>query len=420
MKGPGGKGENGLSSTGTATRTQPLSLRVTGRMADGTEFRDQVPVLGFRDYWYPACGVRELSRRRPHRVRLLGDAICLVKSTDKVVALADRCPHRGAPLSAGRCHVEGTVSCPYHGWTFDGAGRCVAALGEGPNSTAALTSTVRTYPTVVLKGIVFVWPGDGPPTKPELDLPPELSDDSVIFHDAVVWKANWRPALENLNDHHVFYVHRNSIQALMQPLRKMSYQGSRAVITGGGVHLSSYSDGTAADRPAQELYPHLGALWPRTNYRRTWAPLFATRPLAWLWRLGDGRSYSSEMVGYHGNDEWDIGPHMPGMQRINGGSGLFTRWCVPVDEHTTNEFYLWATRVHGKKHMAAERVKYEIAHKWLRNRNLGLQDGRILAQVPYDAPERLTAWDVETIGWRRLAILSAQHGGRQHGEIGRI
>jgi hypothetical protein len=134
--------------------------------------------------------------------------------------------------------------------------------------------------------------------------------------------------------------------------------------------------------------------------------------LAWIWRLGDAANYPEPMRGYHDDPEWDMGPHMPGMQRINGGSGLFTRWCVPIDLTTTREFYLWATRPKTKRAELWEQVTYPFVQRFLRNRNLGLQDGRVLARVPFDAPERLTQFDLETIGWRRLAILSARYGGR--------
>lgn len=401
--------------TGSPARHEvAASIPVSGR--PGSDPRDQIPALGFPEYWYPACGDREVRRRRPHRAQLLGDELCLFRTKTGVAAVADLCPHRGARLSGGSCHYNGTVSCPYHGWTFDETGACIAALSEGPDSPAPLRSRVRTYPTVVLKGVVFVWMGETPPADPATDLPPELTDDSLIFHDSTTWHANWRPALENLNDNHVFYVHRNSIQMLMRPLGKVSFRGARAVISGGGVHLTAYSDGSETSRPVREYFPALEGYWPRTNMRRIWAGLFRTRPFAWLWRLGDAADYPRSPGNYHASDEWNMGPHMPGMQRINGGSCLYTRWCVPIDADNTREFYFLAVRPGSRLANAWERAKYPLAQRLLRNRNLGFQDGRVLERLRFDVPERLTEFDIETIGWRRLAILSSRYGGR-HDQI---
>lgn len=41
-------------------------------------------------------------------------------------ALLDACPHRKAPLSAGRVRPDGRLACPYHGWHFDAEGHGVA------------------------------------------------------------------------------------------------------------------------------------------------------------------------------------------------------------------------------------------------------------------------------------------------------
>ena len=58
------------------------------------------------------------------RVTLLGRDWTVARIDGRVVALPDACPHRGSPLSAG-CVVDGTVRCAYHGFRFDGQGRCV-------------------------------------------------------------------------------------------------------------------------------------------------------------------------------------------------------------------------------------------------------------------------------------------------------
>jgi phenylpropionate dioxygenase-like ring-hydroxylating dioxygenase large terminal subunit len=89
-----------------------------------------LPELGFRNYWYPVLAGWRL-RRRPRAVSVLGEDIVLFRDGGKVYALSERCPHRGARLSQGKCLYpgSGTISCRYRGWTFKGeTGRCVAKL----------------------------------------------------------------------------------------------------------------------------------------------------------------------------------------------------------------------------------------------------------------------------------------------------
>jgi nitrite reductase (NADH) small subunit len=74
-------------------------------------------------------------------LRLGGHAIGLYRVGDEFHAIADRCPHRGAPLcSSGRVvrgialqqgvavrgEIPALVRCPWHKWDFEIAtGRCV-------------------------------------------------------------------------------------------------------------------------------------------------------------------------------------------------------------------------------------------------------------------------------------------------------
>ena len=76
------------------------------------------------------CAVA-LSRKvgsRPHRVLIDGRPFVIFRSGGALHCLVDRCPHRFAPLSLGRV-VGDTIECPYHGWRFDGSGRCRAMPG---------------------------------------------------------------------------------------------------------------------------------------------------------------------------------------------------------------------------------------------------------------------------------------------------
>jgi len=73
--------------------------------------------------WFPVATSREL-KAKPLRRMLCGIPLVLYRdAASQVVALHDRCPHRHAPLSDGRV-VKGEIECPYHGWRFNGEGRC--------------------------------------------------------------------------------------------------------------------------------------------------------------------------------------------------------------------------------------------------------------------------------------------------------
>jgi phenylpropionate dioxygenase-like ring-hydroxylating dioxygenase large terminal subunit len=80
----------------------------------------------------------------PVGVRLLGADYVLWRDAAGVArAAVDRCPHRGTRLSLGRV-CDGQIECAYHGWRFDGAGRCrrIPALPdfEPPASHALVTA----------------------------------------------------------------------------------------------------------------------------------------------------------------------------------------------------------------------------------------------------------------------------------------
>ena len=109
------------------------------------------------DHWYPVAWSRELKRGAALAVRFAGEPVVLVRTDDgRVFALEDRCAHRQVPLSRGM--VQGaTIRCCYHGWSYDGSGRCIDVpyLGKG-----RLPNGVRSYPCRELGGLILVFPGD--------------------------------------------------------------------------------------------------------------------------------------------------------------------------------------------------------------------------------------------------------------------
>lgn len=48
-----------------------------------------------------------------------GKRICLVRTSDSVLAVDDKCSHNGESLSKGKVNYLGEVVCPWHGHRFD-------------------------------------------------------------------------------------------------------------------------------------------------------------------------------------------------------------------------------------------------------------------------------------------------------------
>lgn len=108
-------------------------------------------------HWHPVC--REDDLPGPAPVRLLGRdlAVALVddgSGRSRVVALADRCPHRSTRLSVGAVD-GGCVRCAYHGWAFDPGGRCVD-IPSMPGSPIPARAVVESFAAVVEHGLVWV------------------------------------------------------------------------------------------------------------------------------------------------------------------------------------------------------------------------------------------------------------------------
>lgn len=79
-----------------------------------------VDVTVFEDYpgdWTPVLADAELREGEPRRVEVDGVPIMVVRDGGEVRALADRCAHRGGPLSDGEIS-GGCVTCPWHGSVF--------------------------------------------------------------------------------------------------------------------------------------------------------------------------------------------------------------------------------------------------------------------------------------------------------------
>jgi len=166
-----------------------------------------------RNAWYVAAWTTELEPERPFPMTILGDRLVIWKSaTGALNVLEDRCVHRLAPLSLGRCEGE-RLRCMYHGLLFDRDGKVVEIPGQ---DLVPPMARVRAYPAIERHSWIWVWMGD-PALADEALIPPAvgLEDPQYILgHGQLDYAAEARLISDNLLDFsHLTFVHAESFGA---------------------------------------------------------------------------------------------------------------------------------------------------------------------------------------------------------------
>lgn len=97
--------------------------------------------------WIPVGSLLDIPRLGARVVRTAdGDIAVFRTADDQVLAVRDKCPHRGGPLSQGIVYGH-RVACPLHNWSVDLETGSVVAPDEG--------CTPR-YPIRVEEGVVYL------------------------------------------------------------------------------------------------------------------------------------------------------------------------------------------------------------------------------------------------------------------------
>ncbi|MFN3824055.1 MAG: Rieske 2Fe-2S domain-containing protein [Pseudorhodobacter sp.] len=159
------------------------------------------------DIWQAVARSRDVARR-PVRVMLDGAPVVLFRRADGIAALADRCPHRLVALSGGQV-VGDTLQCPYHGWRFDGEGRCVAIPGH---IGAVPRARVLRYRACEHEGAVFL--SKGAPVGPPRAHPMEGQSTVIRLVTSRV-RSTLTDTAENILDAtHTHFTHRGLLRGL--------------------------------------------------------------------------------------------------------------------------------------------------------------------------------------------------------------
>jgi len=157
-----------------------------------------------RRCWQPVFESDRLAIGQAVEIGVLGERFTLYRGTSgRAHLVGQRCAHRGTVLATGSVEGE-TLRCYYHGWRFDGAGRCV----EQPAEPAPFCDKVgiAAHPVLEQLGLVFAFLGDAEP--PPLPAWPEFEAGSVS--SIALLPCNYFQSAENIvDDVHVAFTHRS-------------------------------------------------------------------------------------------------------------------------------------------------------------------------------------------------------------------
>ena len=170
-----------------------------------------------RSYWQPVALVDEFDPRldprmadRPVKaVRAMGQDLVLFRDACGRWGLLDRdCPHRGADLSFGRHEGDG-LRCPFHGWKFDAAGRCLETPAEPTGSKLCERVKQRSYPVLEKSGVLFAWFGQEGRAPPFPAFDCFTAPPTHTFAFKGLWHCNWLQAFEvGIDPAHPSFLHR--------------------------------------------------------------------------------------------------------------------------------------------------------------------------------------------------------------------
>jgi phenylpropionate dioxygenase-like ring-hydroxylating dioxygenase large terminal subunit len=218
-----------------------LGKRVLANVdADRGDFTDDMLRVPVADYLDPQRFQREVDvafRRNPMMVALTCDIpnpgdhttldiaerpILVVRGEDgKARTFLNACRHRGSAVVSDAFGCKRRMTCPYHSWVYDTAGKLVGVPGREAFDGLEVDGLVE-YPTAERAGAVFaVLTEDAP-----LDIDSWLGDmasalemlqlDKMYRYDVETKlpSGNWKATADGyLDGYHLGFLHRNTIGA---------------------------------------------------------------------------------------------------------------------------------------------------------------------------------------------------------------
>ncbi|KAL8201109.1 hypothetical protein R6Q57_012448 [Mikania cordata] len=169
------------------------------------EDRGRVDVVGYdwTEEWYPLYLTKHVPEDAPLGLTVFDKQVVLYRDgKGELQCYEDRCPHRLAKLSEGQI-VDGRLECLYHGWQFEGDGKCVKIPQLPAGAKIPRSACTKTYEVKDSQGVVWIW----------------MSHKMPPYPSKIPWFENFdRPGFKDISTiHELPYDHSILLENLMDP-----------------------------------------------------------------------------------------------------------------------------------------------------------------------------------------------------------
>jgi carbazole 1,9a-dioxygenase len=346
--------------------------------------------LGFRNHWYPAIFSHELAENQPVEMTLLGESILINRIDGTPQAIRNRCLHRGVKFSKQiECYRKGTITCWYHGWTYNWDNGELCDIITNPSSALIGKHRLKVYPVQEAKGLIFVFVGDIAPPELASDVPPGFLDEGMAIHGKRrMVRSNWRLGVENGFDASHIFIHKRS-----------------KLVAGNDIALPL---GFAPIEAGDSTRAVVGETGPTGLY-----DLLGEKSIPIFEGMLDGEAV---LEGHFGAKKVadNISIWLPGVLKVDPwpevGMNQF-EWYVPVD--AGNHSYLQVLGRMTKNKEEADAFRKEVDEKWIDLALDGFNDDDVWAREATEefygdsdrgwVEERLFETDMAIVEWRKLA-----------------
>ncbi|MFK7919995.1 MAG: Rieske 2Fe-2S domain-containing protein [Ilumatobacter sp.] len=338
--------------------------------------------------WYVAACVDDVTKSEPLASTVAGEALVLYRDTSgSVVAMADKCPHRLAPMSLGRV-IGDDLRCMYHGLKFGPDGTCVEIPGQ-PRVPKAMC--IDTYAVIESDRWVWVWIGDQAKADPKLR-PAELGHgprDGAMFEGTLTFEANHLLIHDNLCDFsHVSFVHENSLGSYTGG-DDFADQAPTTAYIARGIRFDRWN----------ENVPKMGYL-TNTGRMKTvdyWISYQYLLPGILLMETGVYRPGTAAKIGYKRPEGLDAFM-----------SSMNSQAVTPIDENRTKYYYSVTHPVTEPDYQASLKFRFAMAQLGFSEDKVMIEaQQRIIDANPHD-PMRGIKHDKALNHFRKLIEKSAQ------------